>query len=278
MADAVRGARLAPVGRLLEGAALGIALWCILFSFQLLPTFLADTWGVLIFGIAGMVVDAAFHRTLVATLVIAAAVVVVVTLTPLTNAIASRWVRTDRFSRTPVDAAVVLSGTVNPNTTMGGNALDNMLFGLQLVRAGRAGALVTTTVEQKFPGESVSSVVDQARIMALAGSQVRWLRTAPTGSTRDEAVRSAELLIPLGIRRIAVVAAPMHTRRACSTFEAVGFVVTCIPSLVRSPGAGNPGPWPADRLRVFGDWVYEVIATLKYRAAGWLGHPLTRAA
>lgn len=278
MSDAMRGVRLDPVGRLLQGAALGIALWCILFSFQLLPTFFADTWGVLIFGIAGIAADAAFHRALVAILVIAAAVVAVVTLTPVTNVLASRWVRADRFPNTPVGAAVVLSGSVNPNTTMGANALDNMLFGLQLVRAGRANALVTTTVEQKFPGESVSSATDQARVMALLGSQVRWLRTAPTGSTRDEAVRSAELLMPLGIRRIAVVAAPMHTRRACSTFEAVGFTVTCTPSLVRSPGAGNPGPWPADRLHVFGDWVYEIVAALKYRAAGWLNHSLTRAA
>lgn len=277
MPDAVRGARVAAIGRLFEGAALGIALWCILFSFQLLPAFFADTWGVLIFGISGIAANAAFRRALVATLAIAAAVVVVVTLTPLTNAIASRWVRGDRFPSTPVAAVVVLSGTVNPNTTMGGDALDNMLFGLQLVRDGRANAVVTTTVEQKFPGKWVSSAVDQARIMALLGSQVRWLRTAPTVSTRDEAVRSAELLMPLGIRRIAVVAAPMHTRRACSTFEAVGFTVTCTPSLVRSPGAGNPGPWPADRLHVFGEWVYEIVATLKYRAAGWLNHPLTRA-
>jgi uncharacterized SAM-binding protein YcdF (DUF218 family) len=147
-----------------------------------------------------------------------------------------------------------------------------------MVREGKASALVTTTVEQKFPGKLVSSAVDQARIMALAGSQVRWLRTVPTGSTRDEAVRSAELLMPLGIRRIAVVAAPMHTRRACATFEAVGFMVTCVPSVVRSPGGANPGPWPADRLHVFGDWVYEVLATLKYRTAGWLNLPPTRTA
>jgi uncharacterized SAM-binding protein YcdF (DUF218 family) len=278
MSEAMRGDRLATIGRLLEGAALGIALWCILFSFQLLPTFFADTWGVLIFGIAGIAADAAFHRALVGMLVIGAAVVAIVTLTPLTNALASGWVRSDRFSSTPVDAAVVLSGTVNPNTTMGANALDNMLFGLQLVHDGRANALVTTTVEQKFPGKSVSSAVDQARIIALLGSRVKWLRTAPTGSTRDEALRSAELLMPLGIRRIAVVAAPMHTRRACSTFEAVGFTVTCTPALVRSPGAGNPGPWPADRLHVFGDWVYEIVATLKYNTAGWLNHPRTRPA
>jgi uncharacterized SAM-binding protein YcdF (DUF218 family) len=218
-----------------------------------------------------MAAATAFRRVLITTLIVAAAVISVVTLTPVTNAVASRWVRADRFPDTAVGAAVVLSGAVNPNYTMGGGALDNMLFGLQLVKEGRAEALVTTTVEEKFPGRSVSSAVDQTRIMALMGGRVRWLRTAPTGSTRDEAVQSARLLMPLGIRRIAVVAAPMHTRRACSTFEGVGFTVTCTPALVRSPGAGNPGPWPADRLHVFGDWVYEVLATLKYRAAGWLG-------
>jgi hypothetical protein len=81
------------------------------------------------------------------------------------------------------------------------------------------------------------------------------------------------LLIPQGIRRIAVVAAPLQTRRACSAFEAVGFSVTCIPALSRSPGGGIPGYWPRDRLTLFGDWVYEVLGTAKYRARGWLATP-----
>lgn len=259
------------VARVLEGGAIGIALWCVFFSFQLLPGLTADTWGVTLFAIAGMVADATrFRRALVVTLIMAAALVVLVTQTSLSNAVASRWVREDPLPSTPLAAVVVLSAGVNPNATMGSDALDHLLFGLDLIRRGKATALVTTTVEQRFPRGLVSSLVDQARVVALLGNQVKWLRTAPTGTTRDEAVKSAELLMPLGIRRIALVTAPMHTRRACSTFEAVGFTVTCVPALVRSPGGWHPAPWPADRLRVFGEWIYETVGTLKYQSAGWL--------
>ena len=209
---------------------------------------------------------------LIATLTVAAAVVVIVIETSIANAVASRWIRRDKFPDTAVGAAVITSASVNPNATMSSEALDHLLTGLELIRSGRAIALVTTTIEQQFPGGLVSSRVDQSRIVALFGSDTRWLQTPASKSTRDEAVKVAELLLPLGIRRISVVATPMHTRRACSAFEAVGFEVTCIPALVRSPGGQDPGPWPADRLRVFGEWVYEVVATLNYRSRGWLSN------
>lgn len=254
---------------------MGIALWCVFFSFQLLPGYAADTWGVILFAIAGMIADVTrLRRALIVILIMSAAVVLLVTQTSLSNVIASRWVRHDLFPSTPARAVVVLSASVNPNATMSSEALDHLLFGLELIREARANALVTTTVEQRFPRGLVSSRTDQSRVLALLGSQVKWLRTAPTKSTRDEAVKSAELLIPLGIRQIALIAAPMHTRRACSAFEAVGFTVTCVPALVRSSGGWDPAPWPADRLRVFGEWVYEAVATLKYQGAGWLKKPV----
>jgi hypothetical protein len=122
-----------------------------------------------------------------------------------------------------------------------------------------------------FPAGDVSSATDQNRILALFGGRVTLLRTDFTESTREEAVASANLLFPMKIVRIALVASPMHTRRACSAFEAVGFKVTCVPARSRTPGGGwTPGPWPSDRLTVFGDWVYEVVATGMYRGRGWL--------
>ena len=35
---------------------------------------------------------------------------------------------------------------------------------------------------------------------------------------------------------LAVVTSPMHTRRACATFEAVGLRVVCVPAAVRGSG------------------------------------------
>jgi uncharacterized SAM-binding protein YcdF (DUF218 family) len=227
---------------------------------------------VLLFGLAGIAAGITrLRRALWVALALAAAVVLVVTQTSLSNALASHWVRQDQFPDSALAAVVVLSAGLNANGTINSEALDHLLTGLEMVRAGKAKVLVTTTVQQNFPNGAVSSTTDQSRIVALFQGRGGWSRTRLGNSTRDEALRSAELLFPQGIRRIAVVAAPMHTRRACSAFEAVSFEVTCVAAQLRSPGGGNPGPWPADRLKVFGDWVYEVAATARYRANGWLG-------
>ncbi len=269
------GIRRVPLRRVIEGGAIGVALWCILFAFELLSGGAADTTGVLLFAFVGMLAGLSrLRRALLGILAVAAGAVVVVTQTSLSNAVASRWVRQDRFPDSALPAVVVLSGGVNPNGTINSEALDHLITGIELVRAGRAGVLVTTTVEQKLPNGVVTSTPDQSRIVSLFQGSVRWIHTRPGNSTRDEALRSAELLLPQGIRRIAVVAAPMHTRRACSAFEAVAFEVTCVPARVRSAGGGDhPAPWPADRLKVFGDWVYEAAAMAKYRAEGWVGAP-----
>ena len=266
--ELIRRVRLA---RIVEGGAIGVALWCILFAVELLPGILSDTPGVLLFGLVGAAAQASrVRRGLLVILVLAAAVVVVVTQTPLSNILAARWVRADQFPDSGVSAVVALSAGLNPDTTINSEALDHLINGLELVRAGKASVLVTTTVEERFPAGAVKSTVDQSRIVSLFGGNTKWISTSDVKSTRDEALRSAELLLPTGVRRIAVVASPMHTRRACSAFEAVGFEVTCVPARMRSAGGQDPGPWPADRLKVFGDWVYEVAATARYRARGWL--------
>lgn len=267
------------VTRLIEGAALGVALWCVLFAFQLLPGILMDTPGVLILGALGALAQGGgLRRGLLLILILGAALVVLVTETSLSNAIAARWVREDEFADSSVAAVVVLSAGLNPDSTISGEGLDHLITGLELMRAGKARLLVTTTVEEQYPGGTVVSTVDQNRILTLANAGSGWLHTAPGKSTRDEALNSATLLLPRGVRRIAVVASPMHTRRACSAFEAVGFEVTCVPARTRSPGGRDPGPWPADRLKVFGDWMYEVAATARYRAAGWLAPSPTQKA
>jgi len=267
--ELIRRVRLA---RIIEGGAIGVALWCILFAVELLPGILSDTPGVLLFGLVGAAAQASrVRRGLLVILVLAAAMVVVVTQTPLSNILAARWVRADRFPDSGVSAVVALSAGLNPNGTISSEALDHLINGLELVRAGKANELVTTTNEERFPSGVVRSTIDQSRIISLVGGDTKWISTSGVKSTRDEALMSAERLLPTGIRRIAVVASPMHTRRACSAFEAVGFEVTCVPARIRSPGGQDPGPWPADRLKVFGDWVYEVAATARYRARGWLG-------
>ena len=259
--------------RAAEGGALAITLWCVLLAFELLPGIAIDERGILLFTFVGMVLGAwRGRRVLIALVGLGALAVFFVSLTSVSNVAIARWTRSDALPDTTLGAVVVLSASVNADTTISDEALDHLMTGLELIRAGRAHILVTTTVNQPFPQRVVSSVPDQARVIGLFSGGVSWLRVPAGQSTRDEAVASARELLPRGINRIAVVASPLHTRRACATFEAVGFSVTCVPSRARALGGRDPGGWPPDRLRAFGTWIYEVAALAKYRAEGWLSH------
>jgi uncharacterized SAM-binding protein YcdF (DUF218 family) len=210
------------------------------------------------------------RRMLFGVLFVPAATVTVVALSPISDAIAARWVREDAFPASGVAAAVVLSGTVNPDTTISSGSLDHLVSGLELVRSGGARVLVTTTTAEVFPAGLVSSETDQARIISLFDGQASWIRTTGGNSTRDEALASARTLLPRGAKRIAVIASPIHTRRACAAFESVGFVVTCVPARMRDNGGRPVSPLPNARLAIFGQWVYEVAAMLEYGVRGWL--------
>jgi uncharacterized SAM-binding protein YcdF (DUF218 family) len=259
------------VGRTLRGGALGTALWCTLYTLQLLPGGLGDTPGVLILaGVGALTGVARLTSWLVGLIQVTTLTVLIVALSPVSERIADGWVREDIVADSGVGAVVVLSGGLNPDTTISAQALDHLISGLELLRAGKSSLLVTTTTETVFPTGFVDSSIDQARVLALSGSRAEWIRTPPGRSTRDEAVESAKLLMPRGIRSVAVVTSPMHTRRACATFEALGFVVACVPARLRSLDGRPLRPEPADRLAAFGDWVYEISAIIEYRIRGWI--------
>jgi uncharacterized SAM-binding protein YcdF (DUF218 family) len=209
-------------------------------------------------------------RWLLGVLQVTTLTVLIVTLSPLSEKIAEDWVREDVVADSGVGAVVVLSGGLNPDTTISAEAADHLISGLELLRAGKSSLLVTTTTENVFPTGFVDSRIDQARLLAFIGPRAAWIRTPAGRSTRDEAVESAKLLMPRGIRSVAVVASPMHTRRACATFEALGFDVACVPARLRSLDGRPLRPEPADRLAAFGDWIYEISAMIEYRVRGWI--------
>ena len=198
--------------------------------------------------------------------------VLIAGLTPISETLSARWIRNDPLPASGVAAAVALSAGINPDTSVTSEALDHLLLAAELVARGRARVLVTTTTTERYPPGIISSAIDQSRIVALLHQDSAWLRTPETHTTRDEAMFAARLLQPRGIRSIAVVASPIHTRRACSTFEAVGFTVYCVASRNRDPDGQVLGQGPADRITVLGALVYELAALAEYRARGWLYH------
>ena len=182
-------------------------------------------------------------------------------------------VRRDNLPAQPLDAVVVLSAGITPDGMLSPEALDRLLTGLALMHDSVAPVLVVTEPRRSRYG--VTAATDQARVRALVARPFPMLMVDSVHTTRDEAVNAWRLLQARNATRVAVVTSPLHTRRACATFEQVGFAVTCVPAVSRVysvTGADNG----SDRLTLFREWLYERAAWIEYRARGWVPTSRTR--
>jgi uncharacterized SAM-binding protein YcdF (DUF218 family) len=211
-----------------------------------------------------------FVRTpiLTAVAIVLAALTALVTLTPVLRGPVHDWIRHDTLSAAPLDAVVVLSSTVNADGVLDAAGTERLVSGLALAQRLRPRLLVTTRVAALDARGSVDSDGDQRALIRLAGDTATWHVVAPVHSTRDEAERTAELMAPAASRTIAVVTSPMHSRRACAAFEAVGFHVVCTPSAERRFAVYSLRG-PVARIHALAEYVYERLAVLEYRARGW---------
>lgn len=219
--------------------------------------------------VVGAVIGATRLRPL---LWIAAAIIallcVAVAYTPLVRGLARGMVRRDALPGR-VDAIAVLAAGFTSDGMMRSETLDRLLTGLSLARRGVAGAMMVSRERTNFRGKAVSDSLDQESLLALARPSAQVIFVDSVFTTRDEALRMKAVAQPRGWSTIAVVTSPMHTRRACATFEATGFKVVCAPADVRESGL-HPGSTAPDRLRAFRSWLYEAFASSSYRRRGWI--------
>jgi uncharacterized SAM-binding protein YcdF (DUF218 family) len=201
-------------------------------------------------------------------------VFLLVTLTPFVTSVlpTKTLVRSDKVSSQPLDAVIVLSGGITPDSLLQPEALDRLLVGLELMRDSLAPLLVVT---EPRDDDGVTTAQDQRRIRALVSRSFPMFMIDSVRTTHDEAVNSWRSLSQRDVRRVAVVTSPLHTSRACATFEHVGFVVTCIsaPTRAYSIDRARTGQ---ERLEVFRAWLYDWAATVEYRHRGWIGGRSTR--
>lgn len=232
---------------------------------------LAGTIVTVLLGAAGGIVIGKVFRpaTLILVDLALIAIYLIVAFTPIMTPLTANWVRVDPLPTGVLDAVVVLSGGVKSDTALNSSAADRLIGGLELMRAGRGRRLVTTRVVLRFGDRMVSSDSDQARLVALASIEAPWDIVDNVHTTRDEAVNTAKLLLPVSAQSIVLVTSPLHTRRACAAFEAVGFRVICRPSRERDY-ATNPPHGKLDRLAALRSYGYEVAGMVKYWAKGWL--------
>ncbi len=197
---------------------------------------------------------------------IIALVCIVVAYTPLVSTAASQFIRRDPIPAR-VDVIAVLSMGITPDGMMRGETLDRLLSGLMLARRGLAPVMMVS-MERAFNG-AVSDSADLQNVIALVGAATPVIFVDSVTTTRTEALRMRAIARGNGWKTLAVVTSPLHTRRACATFEAVGFKVVCVPAAVRGSGLYS-GSNAEDRLRAFRSWLYETFATGSYRRRGWI--------
>jgi uncharacterized SAM-binding protein YcdF (DUF218 family) len=194
-------------------------------------------------------------------------VFLVVAYTPLMSRLAPRWVRSDPLPAS-ADAIVVLSASVLSDTALNADGTARLLSGLELFQRGVAPRIFTTENELHYPDGVRSTTEDQARLIKLGGATTAWTVLQGTRTTRDEALQSA-VKLPKGARSVVVVTSPLHTRRACATFETLGFKVACYPARARDHATWYPIT-SGDRIAAFGDYLYERLGMIKYRWKHWI--------
>ena len=131
-------------------------------------------------------------------------------------------------------AIVILGGGVRRNAAeFGGDTLarltlERVRYGALVARATRLPVLVS--------GGSVSGGTAEAALMKRALEQefnveVRWSEER-SRDTRSNAAESAAILLPVGIKRILLVAHGFDMPRASAEFATAGFQVTPAPTVV----------------------------------------------
>ena len=212
----------------------------------------------------------ALFRLRVILWVLCGILVAVLLLVRYTDAIAgpARWfIRSDPLV-SPVDAVVVLSFGIDVGGLLTPHAADRLAKGLELIERGVAPRLIITREASVIEGRRVTSHRDQHRMISRFRVP-ELIDAGEVASTHDEAVSVARIVRQRGFTRVALVTSPMHTWRACATFEKAGVAVACIPCDTRGIGFLRIGD-PYDRVATFGAWIYEVAGTLRYRQLGWL--------
>jgi uncharacterized SAM-binding protein YcdF (DUF218 family) len=139
---------------------------------------------------------------------------------------------------TQIDAIVVLGGGSRwgpeyGSDQLGAESLGRLNYAATLAR--RSGKPLLLSGGAPLGGEPEARVMMRT-LQENAALSARWIEPR-SNTTAENARESARLLLPQGIRRIALVTSAWHERRAVADFERQGFVVLPAPTgFVSYPG------------------------------------------
>ena len=191
----------------------------------------------------------------------------VVIYTPLVTGPAAAYERRDAIAGHRVDAIVVMAEGVSTDGMLSRQASDRLLTGLRLLRDGVAPVVVVSRQRAEID-PSVTSDADQRRLIALLGDSVRVFVLDSVFSSRDEARKLVALARQHGWSTVAVVTSPLHSGRACATYEKAGIAVVCVPSESRDV-AVHSLRGARDRVEAFRILARETAARAWYKFRGW---------
>jgi uncharacterized SAM-binding protein YcdF (DUF218 family) len=192
----------------------------------------------------------------------------------LDNRIAG-MVRSDGAGGSRVDAVIVLSASLTSGGELGRVAQERLVSGMLLRRELAAPNLVLTTVLHSDRTRMAVAEQHQRLVVGRLDPDAVLHLVGPTRDTHEEAIAAEALARRSGWHQVAVVTSPLHTRRACATFEAQGLLVICRPS--EQHRLGDSDRWaPGDRLAAFQEWLYETVGIAAYRRRGWISRPAKR--
>ena len=160
--------------------------------------------------------------------------------------------RRDPIPHPAPGVVIALGAGALDDSTLTNTTTIRLRTAIEYARANNA-TIVTTRV---YGNRGEVSDRAQRSMISAAGLSERWIALPNLiTNTRDEAL--ALHMFVADTQPIAVVSSPMRTRRACATFERVGYRVTC---LATPRHDWTLLPYVA---------AYETAALVKYKLNGW---------
>ena len=158
----------------------------------------------------------------------------------------------------PADAIVVLGrGGADSDGVLTNRSLRRLMHGIELYRERLAPLLVLSGTGEETGARAV--LAEGLGVPATVIMQVSSVHT-----TREEAERIGELLLPGGRRRILLVGDPIDMPRARAVMERAGFTVLPAPTAATGPSL------PEGRLGLLRDIATELGGLAYYRITGRL--------
>ena len=188
-------------------------------------------------------------------------VFLIASLTPVPNIIAARIQAAEVLQTS--DAIVVLGAGISKGV-LKDDSMRRTIRGIELYKRGLAPLIIFSGDERRNEPTEAAVRAEMARALGVPHEAIVTLDRSRT--TREESIRTANLLRQRNAKRITLITDSLHTRRAKRMFERVGLEV--YPAYSADYVVAMTSP--RDRLWLSMRVAQESVALIYYRLAGYI--------